>query len=348
VLLIIYLNWAKEQEILAEKLLHKEKGNLHDILASQVSRTAKYLKKKEIPVYRTKQKPEKVAIQIKGAYAHNLQNIDAVFYENRLNVLRGKSGSGKTTLLNEVIYKSFKANKAINCTAFGTPAHFEHIVFADQSLPSGRANSIIASYTGLFDKIVSHLMTSSHPMTKTKKYFSLNTKGGRCEHCKGLGYTTISMDFLADVETVCEKCGGKRYQSEALQYKINEKNIADVLEMSVDEFANFQSSDDLKSSDDYLQINILQKTGLGYLKLGQSLKTLSGGELQRLKLAYELINAKKGKTLFLLDEPTNGLHFEDIRHLIILFEELIQAGHTLIIAEHHPHIWENADYLVDL
>jgi excinuclease ABC subunit A len=323
-------------------------GDLTKILASQVSLTAKYIKNKEIPLLRTLIKSDKIALKIKNAHFNNLKNLDVDFFEGVINVLHGKSGSGKSSLLNEIYYlfknrKSYTQNEK-----FENIALFTDIVFTDQSLPAGKTNTTIASYTGLFDEITTFFIKNINSGVKKlkKNYFSLHVGDGRCEHCKGMGYTIMSMDFLADIETVCEKCDGKRYKEEALRYTINKKNIADILEMSIDELASFQlfgQSDKLDK-----KIKILQKTGLGYLKLGQSLKTLSGGELQRIKLAAELINAKTGKMLYLFDEPTNGLHFEDIKNLISLFNELLNAGNTIILSEHHPYILKNADYLIEL
>lgn len=307
-------------------------GNLRDILAKQESVTAKYLNRKEISLLRNLKKSDKIALQIKNAEKNNLKNINVGFYEGIINVLHGKSGSGKSTLLG-----------LINKEAILYESGIMNIVFSDQSLPQGRAGTSVASYTTLFDEISALFAKVAH---LKKSYFSLNTKGGRCEHCRGLGYTTIQMDFLADIESPCEKCGGSRYQNEALKYTISGNNIADILQTSIDGLLNIQEFAENKSL--VRKIRIVQKTGLSYLKAGQSLKTLSGGELQRIKLAKTLIKAKKEKTLYLFDEPTNGLHFKDVEHLIILFDELIKAGNTIIVSEHHPYILKNAEYLIEL
>ncbi len=307
-------------------------GNLKDILAKQISITAKYLNRKEIPLLRDLKQSGKIALRIKNADKNNLKNIHVDFYEGIINVLHGKSGSGKSTLL-----------ELINNDALIRETGINEIVFSDQSLPQGRANTTVAAYTTLFDDIATIFAKAAK---RKKNYFSLNTKGGRCENCKGVGFTTLRMDFLADIENICESCAGSRYQTEALKYTISGKNIADVLQVGIDELSDIHEFAENKSLS--RKIRILQKTGLAYLKTGQSLKTLSGGELQRIKLAKALISANKGKVLYIFDEPSNGLHFKDIEHLIALFDELIKQGSTLVISEHHPYILKNADYLIEL
>ena len=326
-------------EIIAE-------GSLKKILASKISKTAKYLNDKNVPVYRLLKKLENVAIKIEEANANNLKNIDMVFYESCINVISGVSGSGKSSLLIDVIQKSLKMNKPVNCKSLERVSIFEKHIWADQSLPRGSSRSTIASFSGIFELIRDDFAKEAKKSNKKikKSYFSLNTKGGRCEHCKGQGIIKISMDFLADVDTVCEKCSGRRYGKEALAFEYKGKNIANVLDMSIEELSVlFQDNDKVIK-----KLGILNETGLVYLKIGQTLNTLSGGELQRLKLAKELMKATTGKTLFLLDEPTTGLHFEDVKQLIILFDKLVQNGNTIIISEHHPTIMLNADYILDL
>ncbi|MEN8121462.1 MAG: excinuclease ABC subunit UvrA [Bacteroidota bacterium] len=321
-------------------------GSLEKILASKISKTAKYLNDKKVPLYRSYNNVQNEAITIKGAFANNLKQIDVNFYDSCINVISGVSGSGKTSLLNDVLQKSLKMNKPVNCKSLERVSKFENYIWADQSLPSGSSRSTIASFSGVFELIRDNFAKEAKKSNKkiTKSYFSLNTKGGRCEHCKGQGTIKISMDFLADVDTVCEKCTGKRYVKEALVFKYKEKSIADVLEMSIEELADLFRDNDKISK----KLDTLNETGLAYLKIGQTLNTLSGGELQRLKLAKELMKATSGKSLFLLDEPTTGLHFEDVKNLILLFDKLVQNGNTIVISEHHPTIMLNADYIIDL
>jgi len=321
-------------------------GSLKKILASKASKTAKYLNDKNVPVYRSLKKLENFVIRIKEACANNLKNIDMVFYESCINVISGVSGSGKSSLLIDVIQKSLKMNKAVNCKSIERVSKFEKQIWADQSLPRGSSRSTIASSIGIFEPIRDDFAKEAIKSNKkiTKSFFSLNTKGGRCEHCKGQGIIKVSMDFLADVDTVCEKCSGKRFKNDALAYKVKGKTITDILEMSIAELHVFYHENEKILG----KLYVLNETGLAYLKISQTLNTLSGGELQRLKLATELMKATTGKTLFLLDEPTTGLHFEDVKHLILLFDKLVQNGNTIIISEHDPTIMLNADYIIDL
>ncbi len=321
-------------------------GSLNDILNSKVSLTAKYLNDKNLPIYRLLNETENVAIKIEKAYANNLKSIDVKFYESCINVISGVSGSGKTSLLLDVVQKSLKMDKAVNCASLERLSKFDKFIWADQSLPRGSSRSTIASFSGVFDLIRDEFAKEAKKSNKkiTKSYFSLNTKGGRCEYCKGQGIIKVSMDFLADVDTVCEKCLGKRYGKEVLVYNYKGKSIAAILEMSVAELVDlFIDNDKIMK-----KLDVLNEIGLSYLKIGQMLNTLSGGELQRLKLAVELMKVTSGKMLFLLDEPTTGLHFEDVKNLILLFDKLVSNGHTLIISEHHSTIMLNADYIVDL
>jgi len=329
----------KGGEIVAE-------GKFEEFIDSKASITAKYLKNNKTPVYRQQKKGLNIAIKLENAYANNLNNIDVSFFESAINVISGVSGSGKSTLLIDVLQKSLKSNKAVNCKSISKLVQFEKIISADQSLPTGSSASTIASFTGIFDFIRENFAKEAkkHGVKVTKSWFSLNTKGGRCEHCKGQGALKTSMDFLADVSTICEACGGKRFKKEALKFEYHEKNIAELLEMSTAELAKlFHKNDGISK-----KLNVLNETGLSYLKIGQTLNTLSGGELQRLKLATELMKATKGNSLFLIDEPTTGLHFEDVKQLIMLFDKLVNNGHTFVISEHNPTILLNADYIIDL
>ncbi|MDF1551140.1 MAG: ATP-binding cassette domain-containing protein, partial [Bacteroidales bacterium] len=257
----------------------------------------------------------------------------------------GASGSGKSSLL-DVIEKSLIHGKPINCEVISKADDFFQVISVSQEMPYTSSLSSIATYSGIFDSIRDEFAKIAKKQAPkiSKSYFSYNSKGGRCEPCKGQGFIKTSLDFLPDVYSICPDCDGKRYEEAALKYKIGENSIADVLEMSVNEaFEFFYKHHRIKNV-----LKVLQDTNLGYLKLGQRLNTLSGGELQRLKLAVEFLKPGAGKRLFLLDEPTTGLHYEDVKHLVLLFEELVQNGNTLIIAEHNPTIIVNADYIIDL
>jgi excinuclease ABC subunit A len=321
-------------------------GNYAQLLQSIDSLTASYLSKKEAQVYRKQKEFNNKAFEIKRASANNLKNIDADFYASCINVITGVSGSGKSSLLFDVVQQSLKQNKPMNCSSFNVLEQFENIVFVDQEEASTSSLSSIATFTGIFDYIRDEFAKEAKKTNAkiNKNYFSYNTKGGRCETCKGQGFTKTALDFLPDVFSVCTDCNGKRYTIEALKYTLNGKSIAEVLELSVQEAAGFFTHyPKIKN-----RLEVLKKTNLAYLKISQRLNTLSGGELQRLKLAVEFMKPSKGKSLYLLDEPTTGLHFEDIKQLILLFDKLTQSGHTLVITEHNPTLISNADYIVDL
>ncbi len=321
-------------------------GDYKHILHSTNSLTANYLNKKDAQVYREPKEIKEKALEIKTASANNLKNIDVNFYSSCINVITGVSGSGKSSLLFEVIQKSLKLRKPVNCKSFNITEQFENIVFVDQEMKTSSSLSSIATFTGIFDFVRDEFAKAVKKSNSkiNKNYFSYNSKGGRCETCKGQGFTKTTLDFLPDVYLICPYCNGKRYTQEALQYQLNGKSIADVLELSIDE-ALISFAHHKKISH---KLEFLKETNLGYLKIGQRLNTLSGGELQRLKLAVEFMKSNKGKNLYLLDEPTTGLHFEDIKHLILLFNKLAQNGHTLIITEHNPTLIKNADYVLDL
>ncbi len=321
-------------------------GNYEQLLHSTNSLTANYLNKKETQFYRKPKEFKEKALEIKAASANNLKNIDVDFYSSCINVITGVSGSGKSSLLFEVIQKSIKQRKPANCKSFNITEQFENIVFVDQEMTTASSLSSIATFTGIFDYIRDEFAKEAKKTNSkiNKNYFSYNSKGGRCETCKGHGFTKTTLDFLPDIYSICPNCNGKIYTPEALQYQIHGKSVADVLELSINEalitFANHNKI--------HHKLEVLKETNLDYLKIGQRLNTLSGGELQRLKLAVEFMKSSHGKSLYLLDEPTTGLHFEDIKHLIMLFDKLAQNGHTLIITEHNPTLIKNADYIVDL
>ncbi len=291
-------------------------------------------------------------LTVHGATEHNLQNITAAFPTGRLTVVTGPSGSGKSTLVNRVLMRSLmrhfyraKDEPGRHRKVTGME-HFDKVVVVDQS-PIGRSpRSNPATYTGAFTAI--RELFAQLPMARVRGYeagrFSFNTPGGRCEKCQGDGQIRIDMHFLADVHVTCDQCGGKRYNAETLDVTFKGRNIAETLEMTVSEAARFFG----RASNVAAKLQTLEECGLGYLRLGQAGNTLSGGEAQRIKLAAELARRTTGRTLYLLDEPTTGLHFADIQTLLLVLFRLRDAGNTLIVIEHHPDVIRCADWILDL
>ena len=315
--------------------------------------TAQYLNGKlgiSIPTERRKGNGKKISLQ--GCQGNNLKNIDVEFPLGKLIVVTGVSGSGKSTLINETLqpilsqhfYRSLK--KPMPYDAIEGIEHIDKVVNVDQS-PIGRTpRSNPATYTGVFADIRS--LYVNLPEAKIRGYkpgrFSFNVKGGRCEACGGNGYRSIEMNFLPDVMVPCEICHGKRYNRETLEVRFKGKSIADALDMTINQAVEF-----FENVPNILQkIKTLQDVGLGYIKLGQSSTTLSGGESQRVKLATELSKRDTGKTLYILDEPTTGLHFEDIRILMDVLQQLVDRGNTVVIIEHNLDVMKLADHIIDM
>lgn len=315
--------------------------------------TAGYLngtRKIEIPEHRREGNGH--SLWIRGARGNNLKNVDVEFPLGKLIVVTGVSGSGKSTLINETLqpilsqhfYRSLK--KPMPYDSVEGLEFIDKVVNVDQS-PLGRTpRSNPATYTGVFSDIRSLFVNL--PEAKIRGYkpgrFSFNVKGGRCEACGGNGYKTIEMNFLPDVMVPCEVCHGKRYNRETLEVRYKGKSIADVLDMTINQAVEF-----FENVPNILQkIKTIQDVGLGYLKLGQPSTTLSGGESQRVKLATELSKRDTGKTLYILDEPTTGLHFEDIRILMDVVSRLVDRGNTVIIIEHNLDVIKQADYIIDM
>lgn len=315
--------------------------------------TAEYLNGQraiEIPIKRRKGNGH--SIWIKGAKGNNLKNVDVEFPLGKLIVVTGVSGSGKSTLINETLqpilskhfYRSLK--KPMPYHSIEGIEHIDKVVDVDQS-PLGRTpRSNPATYTGVFSDI--RTLFVNLPEAKIRGYkpgrFSFNVKGGRCETCSGNGYKTIEMNFLPDVMVPCEVCHGKRYNRETLEVRYKGKSIADILDMTINQAVDF-----FDSVPNILQkIKTIQDVGLGYIKLGQPSTTLSGGESQRVKLATELSKRDTGKTLYILDEPTTGLHFEDIRILMDVLQQLVDRGNTVIIIEHNLDVIKMADHIIDM
>jgi len=292
------------------------------------------------------------SIIIKGASGNNLKHIDAEFPLGKLIVVTGVSGSGKSTLINETLhpilaqhfYRSVK--RPMPYDSIEGLEHIDKVVDVDQS-PIGRTpRSNPATYTGVFSDIRSLFVNL--PEAKIRGYkpgrFSFNVKGGRCETCGGNGYKTIEMNFLPDIQVPCEECHGKRYNRETLEVRYKGKSIADVLDMTINQACEF-----FENVPDILRkIKTIQDVGLGYIKLGQPSTTLSGGESQRVKLATELSKRDTGHTLYILDEPTTGLHFEDIRILMQVLQRLVDRGNTVIIIEHNLDVIKQADHIIDM
>jgi len=315
--------------------------------------TAGYLNgKRRIEVPAERRKGNGKFLELKGANGNNLQKVNVKFPLGKFIVVSGVSGSGKSTLINETLYPILSHH------AFGTRItpleyksikgleHIDKVIEIDQS-PIGRTpRSNPATYCGFFTEI--RTLFASIPEAKIRGYnagrFSFNVKSGRCEVCEGGGMRVIEMNFLPDVYVPCEKCNGKRYNRETLEIRYKGKSIADVLEMTVEEAVEFFQPVPFL----YRKIKVLEEVGLGYITLGQSAVTLSGGEAQRVKLSTELAKRDTGKTFYILDEPTTGLHFEDIRHLLDVLQELVDRGNSVLVIEHNMDVIKVADHVIDM
>lgn len=317
------------------------------------SETALYLSgRKNIEVPAERRAGNGKTLELKGASGNNLRNVDVKFPLGKLIVVSGVSGSGKSTLINETLYPLLSKhcyNSRVSPMPFKSIKGLEHIdkvIEIDQS-PIGRTpRSNPATYCGFFTEI--RTLFASVPEAKIRGYnagrFSFNVKGGRCDVCEGGGMKVIEMNFLPDVYVHCEKCNGKRYNRETLEIRYKGKSISDVLNMTVDEACEFFQPVHFL----YRKIKVLQDVGLGYITLGQSAVTLSGGEAQRVKLATELGKKDTGKTFYILDEPTTGLHFQDIRHLLDVLNKLVDRGNTVLVIEHNLDVVKVADHIIDL
>ncbi|MCI6655281.1 MAG: excinuclease ABC subunit UvrA [Clostridium sp.] len=327
-------------------------GTAEDIMACKESITGDYLSgRKKIPVPDVRKEPTGW-IKVKGARENNLKNIDVEFPTGIMTCVTGVSGSGKSSLVNEILYKSMakQLNRARTipglCDGVEGLERLDKVINIDQS-PIGRTpRSNPATYTGVFDMIRD--LFAATPDAKAKGYkkgrFSFNVKGGRCENCHGDGIIKIEMNFLPDVYVPCEVCGGKRYNRETLDVKYKGKSIYDVLDMTVEEALTFFEAVPAIRR----KIETLYEVGLSYIKLGQPSTTLSGGEAQRIKLATELSKRSTGKTVYVLDEPTTGLHFADVHKLVDILRRLTENGNTVIVIEHNLDVIKTADYIIDL
>ncbi|MFL5742513.1 MAG: excinuclease ABC subunit UvrA [Flavisolibacter sp.] len=327
-------------------------GRPEDVLRNDTL-TAHFLNgEREIEVPKERRKGNGKCIEIKGARGNNLHNVSAKFPLGKMIVVTGVSGSGKSTLINETLYPLLSQfcygskQTPLEYKSISGLENIDKVIEIDQS-PIGRTpRSNPATYCGFFTDI--RTLFSSVPEAKIRGYnagrFSFNVKSGRCDVCEGSGLRTIEMNFLPDVYVHCEKCNGKRYNRETLEIRYKGKSIADVLDMTVEEAVEFFQAVPFI----YRKIKVLADVGLGYITLGQSAVTLSGGEAQRVKLATELGKRDTGKTFYILDEPTTGLHFEDIHHLLEVLNKLVDRGNTVLVIEHNMDVIKVADHIIDL
>ena len=327
-------------------------GTAEDIMKVPESVTGQYLSGKQfIPIPAVRRKPVDF-LEIKGACENNLKNIDVKVPLGIFTCVTGVSGSGKSSLINEILYKTLakKLNRAVTIPgkhkSIKGVEKLDKVINIDQS-PIGRTpRSNPATYTGVFDMIRDLFANTSDAKAKgfMKGRFSFNVKGGRCEACQGDGIIKIEMHFLPDVYVPCEVCGGKRYNRETLDVHYKGKTISDVLNMTVEEaLPFFENVPSIRN-----KIQTLYDVGLSYIKLGQPSTTLSGGEAQRIKLATELSRRSTGKTIYILDEPTTGLHFADVHKLVEILQRLTEGGNTVVVIEHNLDVIKTADYIIDM
>jgi len=328
-------------------------GTLDVILAEPRSITGAYLRgERAVPIPEVRRPGNGKAIVIRNARQHNLRNLDVTFPLGTFTAVTGVSGSGKSTLVTEILYRALA--RAVSGARELPGAHdsiegaqnVDKIIEIDQSAIGRTPRSNPATYTGLFGPI--RELFAGVPEARVRGYgpgrFSFNVKGGRCENCKGDGILKIEMQFLPDVYVPCEVCGGKRYNREALEIHYRGHSIADVLEMTTDEALEvFQAVPSIRT-----KLQTLVDVGLGYIRLGQPATTLSGGEAQRVKLSTELSRRATGKTVYLLDEPTTGLHFADVEKLLQVLHRLVDNGNTVVVIEHNLDVIKTADWLIDL
>ena len=329
--------------------------SLNNSFSLSQSHTLRYLTGEDaIPIPKSR-RPWNMKVEVKGARMNNLKGVDVAFPLNVMTVVTGVSGSGKSSLVKGILYPALKRHIGEVCDAPGEYSALtgdikaiQHVEFVDQNPIGKSTRSNPATYVKAYDAIRD--LYADQPLSQqmgfTSQFFSFNADGGRCDECKGAGVITVEMQFMADIVLECEHCHGKRFKSDILEVKFHGKNIADVLDMTIDEaiefFAKWEQPTIVK------RLRPLQDVGLGYIKLGQSSSTLSGGENQRVKLAYFIGQEKIVPTMFIFDEPTTGLHFHDIKKLLESFDALISRGHTIVIIEHNLEVIKCADHIIDM
>ncbi len=330
-------------------------GDMKDLQVGSDSHTVRYLLGEEVIPVPEHRRPWNNYIEVKGARENNLKGIDVKFPLNVMTVVTGVSGSGKSTLVRDIFYRALK-RQLDECSdrpgehgvLIGDISNLRNIEFVDQNPIGKSSRSNPVTYIKAYDEI--RKLYADQPLSKQMGYgagyFSFNSEGGRCEECKGDGTVTVEMQFMADLVLECESCHGKRFKSDTLEVRFHDQSIYDVLNMTVNQAVEFFTEHKQKKI--VRRLKPLQEVGLGYIKLGQTSSTLSGGENQRVKLAYYLSQEKSDPTLFIFDEPTTGLHFHDIRKLLDAFDALIRRGHTILIIEHNMDVIKCADHVIDL
>jgi excinuclease ABC subunit A len=328
-------------------------GALDGLMHEPRSLTSKYLRQElAIPVPTTRRRGTGQKIKLAGASEHNLKNIDVSVPLNALTCVTGVSGSGKSTLVHDVLYAAIKRAKGGWDRRVGTFRALEGVEFITDAVlvdqaPIGRTpRSNPVTYLKAFDPIRELFAATKDSRSRglTASHFSFNVPGGRCEACQGEGEVRVEMQFLADVFVPCDQCDGKRFKPQVLEVRYRGRSIHQVLDLTVREALTFFSS----SPKVLRRLQVLDEIGLGYLRLGQPATTLSGGEAQRIKIAAHLSSHSGDRLLYILDEPTTGLHFDDIAKLLTAFKKLLEAGHTLLVIEHNLDVIKTADYLIDL
>jgi len=331
-----------------EKLLTAKKNDFNSL-------TVDYLRgEKQVPMPAKRRTSEKGAIKIRGGHIFNIKNLNVDLPLGKLVGITGVSGSGKSSFVYEILYKNlqgrldrrYRTNEIFNCQEFSGAEYISRVVMIDQSAIGRTPRSNPATYTGAFTFIRDLFASTTLAQTRGWKpsRFSFNVTGGRCEACQGNGQIAVEMHFLPTVYVPCDICGGKRYQKETLEVTYKKKNISEVLQMTVEEALDF--FEDIPAI--YDRLKTLNEVGLGYLQLGQSATTLSGGEAQRVKISSELYRPQIERTIYILDEPTVGLHFEDVKKLMEILHALVNRGHTVVVIEHNLEVIKNCDYLLDL